>query len=117
MSSDTYCRSRRWSERAVTTWSRPWTGVFCSLVEAKGSETQLANYAAVLTGVRRALDDWIPVSRLGVFCDVIRHLGLTVVFDCIFCHLKETAGVAGVGRVPTTRSRGLPFREKDTAPA
>lgn len=93
-------------------WAWPWTNFLRDLVEVRGSQQQLAQYVAVLTGVRRALDDWIPRQRLDDFKELMFKLGLKVRVDCVFSALDRSSQVLGAAVVPTTEAVALPFQDK-----
>lgn len=92
------------------TFSHPWKGWLRELVEVRGKEDQLGLYAAVLTGVRRSLDDWIAAERLEEYRVLARRLGLVVAPDCVFRPLADPAPT-GLELAPTTRASGAPFPE------
>lgn len=101
-----------------THWSWPWTGILQDLVEARGSELQLAQYIAVLAGIRKSLDDWVPAPRLETYHRALKKIGLHVEIDCLFRPLPETSHVWGADAVPTTRAVGMEYRaeaEPDSA--
>src|SRR5215217_5466087 len=91
-------------------WSWPWTGIFRDLVESRQSELQLAQYVAVLAGVRKALDDWVPASRLDAYRQVLKKLGLHMEIDCLFRPLPQTMHIPGAEAVPTTRAFGMRYQ-------
>jgi hypothetical protein len=66
-----------------------------SLARARGSLGQLPQYAALIAGVRTALDDWVPIERLDSFEGTCRELGLYVLVDCIFEPLGEQTIISG----------------------
>ena len=94
----------------------PWQGVLRALVHARASELQLAQYVAVLKGIRKALDDWIPLQRLDICRRLFADLGLAVEIDCIFAPLARPDHVLGAQVVPTTEAIALPYRASTHAP-
>lgn len=94
--------------------SWPWSGVLGKLVNVRGSEQQLAQYLAVRAGIRRVLDDWIPVAQFSEYERTMRHLGMVVAPECLFQPLD--VHVAGAEIVPTTRAVGQPFRRGQHTP-
>lgn len=87
----------------------PWTGLLRDLVLARGSEQQLCGYVAVLSGVRRALDDWIPPDRFDAYRGLARRLGLIVEIDCMFQFFKDSDGPLGSNFMPTTQARAIRY--------
>jgi hypothetical protein len=87
-------------------WSWPWTGLLRDLVEVRGSEQQLCQYVAVLSGIRRSLDDWIPINRFDAYKLFAARLGLVVEVDCLFKPITDDAPVFGTNYMPTTRAAG-----------
>lgn len=84
------------------------SGIFAELAEARDSDRQLAQYAAVVAGLRRALDDWIAVDRWERFRSLAARLGLVTEVDCVFEPLL--ADVAGSQYAPTTRAAAVRYR-------
>src|SRR5205823_398700 len=72
-------------------------------------EVELPQYAAVLGGVRRAMDDWVAGSHLREFLHLIERLGLHVGLDCLFIPIEEPNAVSGLQRSPTTRHKAVPL--------
>lgn len=91
-------------------------GVLGRLVEARGNDRQLSGYVAVKTGIRRALDDWIPVERYSRFAALAADLSLATEIDCVFSPVEEPVAIRGGARVPTTRALGVVYREGRTYP-
>ena len=60
-----------------------------SLAAIKGNELQLVQYIAVIHGIRRSLDDWVPADRLSDFEVFLARLGLVVEVDCGFHAVTE----------------------------
>jgi hypothetical protein len=77
------------------------------IISARGHWGQLYQYAAVLMGIKPALDDWIPVHRVSAFLATCRYLGLLVETDMVFRDLAEDAMISGAGRLCTTRAEGM----------
>jgi len=92
-------------------FSWPWTGVLRSLVEMRSTEAMLTQYVAVVAGLRRAMDDWIPARHFPVFCELMAQQGLTVKADCVFKPLVDDSTLEGKSLAPTTQAAGLPFPE------
>jgi len=68
---------------------------------------QLYQYAAVLLGIKPAIDDWLPVHTVPAFLATCRALGLFVETDVVFLDLPEDAIVSGASRLCTTRADAL----------
>ncbi len=88
-----------------------WTGIFQELAEARDSDTQLSQYAAVAAGLRRALDDWVPVDRVASYCALTTRLGLSVEVDCVFESVANGAQITGSDFAPTTRASASLYRK------
>jgi hypothetical protein len=86
--------------------TREWKGPFRDLVDVRGTEGQLPQYASVLTGTRKSMDDWIPVSRFDAYERLARRLGLVIRVDCVFKSRAASDNVLGSEYAPTTRARG-----------
>ena len=102
--------------RCVICITRPWlraetpmhpSDLLRDLIQGRGSTHQLSSYIALIAGLRRSLDDWIPPDRLDSWTRIAARLGLTVIPDCLFCDL---AGAPYTGVVPTTRATAEPWR-------
>ncbi|WP_458720454.1 hypothetical protein [Candidatus Nitrosocosmicus sp. R] len=89
--------------------SRAWKGLLHDLVTIRRSELQIPHYISVITGLRRSLDDWIPVDQISHFQNLMEKIGLVVQIDCIFKPIRELQKILGVEIVPTTQAIGLPF--------
>ncbi len=66
----------------------------------------LTQYVALMAGVRRSLDDWIPARNFNAFAELIAKLGLVLEVDCVFKHLDERSVYKGKELAPTTRAVG-----------
>ena len=86
-----------------------WKGLFRDLVEVRGSELQLPQYAAVVAGVRKSIDDWVPIDRFNAYKRFAASAGLVVLVDCIFSPITNSDSVLGINYAPTTRARGGVF--------
>lgn len=86
--------------------SRNWCGIFRDLVEVRASEAQVPQYAAVATGVRQALDDWVAPESLDDYRQVLARLSLSALVDCSFLPLSATDRIHGLDYSPTTRAGG-----------
>jgi hypothetical protein len=95
--------------------TRRWQGILRDLVVARGGELQVAAYVAVLCGVRKCLDDWVPAERFEAFERLAASLGLAVEPDCIFLPGNDLKAV-GTEVAPTTRAAGAPFRRGEEQP-
>jgi hypothetical protein len=99
-------------------WSWPWTGLLHDLVDVRGSEQQLCQYVAVLSGIRRSLDDWIPISRFDAYKRFAARLDLFIEVDCLFKSIGHDAPVFGSNYMPTTRAIGACYPQgADSNPA
>lgn len=94
--------------------SWPWTGLLRDLVLTRDSEQQLCGYVAVLSGARRALDDWIPPDRFDAYRRLARRLGLVVEVDCVFEPFEDNTAVLGSRFMPTTQARAVRFDQAGT---
>jgi hypothetical protein len=90
-------------------YSRPWKGLLKELVELRLNEALLTQYVAVLAGVRRALDDWIPARHFDRFGELMARHGLVVEVDCVFKRLGWEAAASGKELAPTTRAVGARY--------
>lgn len=90
------------------TRSHDWQGWLRDLVEVRDNELQIAQYVAVQAGIRRSLDDWIPVAQFPAFTGLMDRLGLIVRPDCIFRSLNGES-TAGLDLTPTTRAAAVRF--------
>jgi hypothetical protein len=81
----------------------------------KGNSFLLPIYAAVIAGVRRSMDDWVPVHNLNAYRDFLHSLGLTVLEDCIFQPLSVNDRLSGSQYSPTTRARGISLKNVPNA--
>ena len=88
-----------------------WAGPFAELVHIRQSDRQLAQYAAVAAGVRRALDDWIPIARVESFRGFTSRLGLVTEIDCTFEPVDDLPSVPGAQYAPTTHARAARYEE------
>ena len=87
---------------------------FCrEFVDIAKSSKQLIQFMAVVLGVKKAYDDWIPMDRVDEVKKVCKKYGLHYKFDWIFALQRDVGGVISGGeRLPTTKSMGFPFDEK-----
>jgi hypothetical protein len=92
------------------------SGIFAELIEARDSDRQLAQYAAVAAGLRRSLDDWVAADRFDNFKSLMARLGLVVEVDCVFEPLAQQTQVVGSEYSPTTRAVAVPFRGSTPGP-
>jgi hypothetical protein len=88
-------------------------GVLARLAAARASTLQLSSYAAVLAGLRPALDDWIAAGRLDRFLALAAELDLHVEIDCVFADAGSTILP---GMVPTTHATARRFSPGTAAP-
>ena len=86
-----------------------WRPQVCALRETRGDSIQLAQYVAVLIGVRKAMDDWIPADQFDAFQRVASGLGVFVEIDCVFVPASPDSAIPGIDLVPTTRAFGTRF--------
>jgi len=86
--------------------SPDWQGAFRDLVAVRGSALQLPQYAAVLTEIRRSMDDWIPIRQFEAYEALLARLGLCLRVDCAFLPLSGQEQPLGIEYAPTTRARG-----------
>ncbi len=70
---------------------------------------QVAQYVAVLSGVRRSLDDWVPGPQFETYRRLIGQLGLALEIDCAFLPIPDLDRVVGLEYAPTTRFTGRPY--------
>jgi hypothetical protein len=84
---------------------------FQAIRSLKGNSLLLPLYAAVTCGVRKAMDDWVPLAALPEYQRLMRSLGLFVVEDCIFQEIEENRQIQGSELAPTTRAQGLPMED------
>lgn len=89
----------------------PWEGLLGEFVKVRRTDSQLSQYVAVMAGLRRSLDDWIPAENFQAFSRLAAEHGLVVEADCVFKPLTETAAVIGLNLAPTTRAVGAPYEE------
>lgn len=97
---------------AGETRSRPdtWRRSVRRLMELRGEGFQLAQYLAVLSRLKRSIDDWIPVSIFELYREEIARLGLALEIDCVFEPIPDPGRVFGLDWAPTTRATGRPYR-------
>jgi hypothetical protein len=86
-----------------------WRQALYELQILRGVGFQIAQYMAVLCGVRRSLDDWVPAPQLAAYRQKIGRLGLTLEIDCAFLPIPDPDRVVGLEFAPTTRFVGRRF--------
>ncbi len=105
--------------KPVVEFKWPWKGIMKDIVEMRGSELQVPQYIAVLAGIRKSLDDWVPAPLLPKFLTTAKRLGLFVKINCSFKSFNSSYDILGAGVVPTTQSFGIllsetSFQDPDT---
>lgn len=78
------------------------------LISIKGRCSQLPQYLAVMAGIRRTMDDWVPLERLQAFLTLLPRFGLLAQIESVFRPLGG-APVAGLSLTPTTHASGSPY--------
>ena len=87
-----------------------WRTKLSELIELREGVMQPAQYIAVLAGIRRSMDDWIPAPKFEAFQRLVTELGFTTEVDCVFSPVDPTAQAFGSEFAPTTRAQGRAFR-------
>lgn len=95
--------------------SPSWKKTFQELIDLRGNALQIAQYVAVIAGLKRSIDDWIPWSQIEAYQRIAAKLGLTCVLDCIFAQLPKTRLPFGSEWAPTTRNLGRALSEEQIA--
>ena len=94
--------------------SHSWEGFLGNLVTLRRSSALIPQYIAVRAGLRKSLDDWVPLGSLDPFARVLANEGLVFRIDCVFTPLAAGQSAAGMQYAPTTRATGTPWREGTT---
>src|SRR5438876_1789293 len=92
-----------------------WRNILNDLMRLREGAMQVAQYIAVMSGIRRSMDDWIPASRFEAFRRLVSQLGFAMEVDCVFSPISEIERPFGSEYAPTTSARGrsFVFAEKD----
>lgn len=92
-----------------------WRTKLHELVKLREGSMQVAQYIAVLAGIRRSMDDWIPAHRFETFQRLATQLGFKIEVDCVFSPVDPLERPFGSEYAPTTKARGRAFifAEKD----
>ncbi|MGA8498173.1 MAG: DUF483 domain-containing protein [Xanthobacteraceae bacterium] len=93
--------------------ARRWKSDLQKLIELRGAALQVAQYIAVISGLKRSLDDWIPVGQFERFRSLVEALGLAMEIDCVFRRLSDAQSVFGLRYAPTTHAMGFHARDAD----
>lgn len=91
----------------------PWREGLYDLLRLRKEALQLAQYVAVLSGLKRSMDDWIPGPLFEPYRSVIERMGLAMAIDCVFAPLPDTQRTFGLDWAPTTRSAGRPYDPRE----
>jgi hypothetical protein len=94
---------------ASVRWTPGLVRTFDDLAKLRFAGLQVAQYVAVLSGIRRSLDDWVPGRQFEEYRRLIGRLGLTLEIDCAFVPIPDLDRVIGLEYAPTTRFAGRPF--------
>lgn len=86
-----------------------WRTTLHELLRLRDGTMHPAQYVAVLTEVRRSIDDWIPVSQFESFRQLASSLGLAVEVDCVFSPAPQLHQPYGAHFAPTTQALGKAF--------
>jgi len=92
-----------------------WKHYLAKLIELRGGALQVAQYIAVISGLKRSIDDWVPVPQFAEFLSLAAKLGLSMEVDCVFRRLSDSQSAFGINFAPTTRALGKPISEQDLA--
>src|ERR1700724_3775712 len=80
--------------------ARRWKSDLQKLIDLRGAALQVAQYIAVISGLKRSLDDWIPVGQFERFRSLVAALGLAMEIDCVFRRLSDAQSVFGLRYAP-----------------
>jgi hypothetical protein len=83
----------------------------------KGNASYVSQLVAVLGGVKRAMDDWVPAARAPDLAGFLRSLGLCVAIDTVFHPFELPAAsdhIKGATALNTTIALGEPWTPKAT---
>src|SRR5438034_383076 len=87
--------------RSSVTDLPPLSGVLSELIRVCNSKGQLSQYVAVMCGIRRAIDDWIPIDCLDAFKSFCSGLGLHVAPDIVFEPVADPEKYPSLSLSPT----------------
>jgi hypothetical protein len=90
-------------------WTPKLVQTLDELAELRFAGFHAAQYVAVLAGIRRSLDDWVPGTQFEEYRRLIARLGLSLEIDCAFVPIPHIDRVVGLEYAPTTRFAGKPF--------
>jgi hypothetical protein len=86
-----------------------WRTTLRDLLGLRDGTMHPAQYVAVLTGVRRSIDDWIPAAQFESFRQLASALGLAIEVDCVFSPAPQLHQPYGAQFAPTTQALGKIF--------
>jgi hypothetical protein len=90
-------------------WTPALVRTMKELANLRFAGLQVAQYVAVLSGLRRSLDDWVPTPQFETYRRLIARLGLSLEIDCAFVPIADVNQVVGLDYAPTTRFAGRPY--------
>lgn len=79
---------------------RPWKNTLQELMKLRGGAFQVAQYVAVISSLKRSLDDWVPVPQFDAYRRLVLELGLAIEVDCVFRRLSASHTVFGLRYAP-----------------
>lgn len=94
---------------------RAWTETLRELDRLRGPGMQVAQYLALLAGVRSSIDDWVPTPQFEHYRHLVADLGLALEIDCVFKPLPASQQAFGLEYAPTTRAAGKPYSAADAS--
>jgi hypothetical protein len=96
------------------TYAPQWRTALNELASLREGAMQVAQYLAVMSQIRRSMDDWIPAPRFEAFRQIARQLGVMVEVDCVFSPITASEQAFGAQYAPTTSARGRAFSFLET---